>query len=151
MGAGAYLEFWLWERSTSDMRGKERVIYWYVNGWYLLLVWHRVYGPPPPPHSTTPGLYLRGNFFEVQFDRQFMLALELGQGLKLKAIISYRLTPPPPQIYSLVLKILNIYILSQLLTHCNVCFFLVFQDNTFSWVSSIKCSIILHIISFCKK
>ena len=110
--------------------------------------------PPPPPHSTTPGLYLRGTLFEVQFDRQFMLALELGQGLKLNEIISYRLTPPPPKkkkIYSLVLKILNIYILSQLLTHCNVCFFLVFQDNTFSWVSSIKCSIILHIISFCKK
>ena len=63
MGAGAYLEFWLWERSTSD--------------------------------STTPGLYLRGTLFEVQFDRQFMLALELGQGLKLNAIISYRLTPPP--------------------------------------------------------
>ena len=111
------------------MRGKERVIYWYDNGRYLLLVRHRVYGPP---HSTTPGLYLRGTLFEVQFDRQFMLALELGQGLKLKAIISYCLTPPPPQIYSLVLKILNIYILSQLLMHCNVCFFLVFQDNTFS-------------------
>ena len=134
MGAGAYLEFCLWERSTSDVRGKERVIYWYDNGRHLLLVRHRVYGPPspPPPQSTTPGLYLRGTLFEVQFDRQFMLALELGQGLKLKAIISYRLTPSPPQIYSLVLKILNIYILSQLLTHCNVCFFLVFQDNTFS-------------------
>lgn len=118
------------------MRGKERVIYWYDNGRYLLLVRHRVYGPLPPPppplKSTTPGLYLRGTLFEVKFDRQFMLALELGQGLKLKAIISYRLTPPPPQIYSLVLNILNIYILSQLLTHCNVCFFLVFQDNTFS-------------------
>ena len=74
------------------MRGKERVIYWYDNGRYLLLVRHRVYDKPP--HSTTPGLYLRGTLFEVQFDRQFMLALELGQGLKLKAIISYRLTPP---------------------------------------------------------
>ena len=80
------------------MRGKERVIYWYDNGRYLLLVRHRVYDkPPPPPHSTTPGLYLRGTLFEVQFDRQFMLALELGQGLKLNAIISYRLTPPPPK------------------------------------------------------
>ena len=77
------------------MRGKERVIYWYDNGRYLLLVRHRVYDKPPP-HSTTPGLYLRGTLFEVQFDRQFMLALELGQGLKLNAIISYRLTPPPP-------------------------------------------------------
>ena len=116
------------------MRGKERVIYWYDNGRYLLLVRHRVYGlpSPPPPHSTTPGLYLRRTHFEVQFHRQFMLALELGQGLKLKAIISYRLTPPPPQIYSLVLKILNIYILSQLLTRCNVYFFLFFQNNTFS-------------------
>ena len=56
------------------MGGKERVIYWYDNGRYLLLVRHRVYGPPPPPHSTTPGLYLRGTLFEVQFDRQFMLA-----------------------------------------------------------------------------
>ena len=90
------------------MRGKERVIYWYDNGRYLLLVRHRAYGPPPPP-TTTPGLYLRGTLLEVQFDMQFMLALELGQGLKLKAIISYCLTPPPPQIYSLVLKILNIY------------------------------------------
>ena len=104
------------------MRGKERVIYWYDNGRYLLLVRHRAYGggggggggggvwpPPPPPPTTTPGLYLRGTLLEVQFDMQFMLALELGQGLKLKAIISYCLTPPPPQIYSLVLKILNIY------------------------------------------
>ena len=91
------------------MRGKERVIYWYDNGRYLLLVRHWAYGPPPPPPTTTPGLYLRGTLLEVQFDMQFMLALELGQGLKLKAIISYCLTPPPPQIYSLVLKILNIY------------------------------------------
>lgn len=29
-----------------------------------------------------------------------MMALELGLGLKLKAIISYRLTPPPPNILS---------------------------------------------------
>ena len=86
------------------MRGKEWVIYWYDNGRYLLLVRHRVYGPLPPPppplKSTTPGLYLRGTLFEVKFDRQFMLALELGQGLKLKAIISYRLTPPPPNLFS---------------------------------------------------
>ena len=65
-----------------------------------MLVRHRVYGLPSPPQSTTPGLYLRGTIFEVQFDRQFMLALELGQGLKLKAIISYRLTPPPPNLFS---------------------------------------------------
>ena len=68
-----------------------------IMGGTCWLVRHRVFGPlPPPPQSTTPGLYLRGTLFEVQFDRQFMLALELGQGLKLKAIISYRLTPPPP-------------------------------------------------------
>ena len=82
------------------MRGKERVIYWYDNGRYLLLVRHRAYGPPPPPTTTTPGLYLRGTLLEVQFDMQFMLALELGQGLKLKAIISYCLTPPPPNLFS---------------------------------------------------
>lgn len=80
------------------MRGKERVIYWYDNGRHLLLVRHRVYGPPPPPHSTTPGQYLRGTLFEVQFDRQFMLALELGQlGFKINSNNIISLDPPPPQ------------------------------------------------------